>query len=122
MASATEGKMIGDIVHREMSDNHSREVVTIATSQTVVMGSVLMRNASDQFETLAAVADGVKAEAIALEAVTTTTSTATCLALKRNAVVDERMLDWGAGTEADAKQSLEGYGILCIDSLDLQTL
>lgn len=108
MATLTEDLVIGDVVKMEERMAFSREVLTLATSQTISLGEVLEPDSA--YVKAGAVAGNISA--IALEAVTTTSATADILCLVRHGIVDIDRMTLNSLTEADVVTQLKTLGIV----------
>jgi hypothetical protein len=114
MASDTIGKKIGDFLRYELPHEYCRARITVAKSQTVVIGAVLDRDGATQASPIANGSEA-NADAIALEDCTTGAgATGTVLALVRGpAIIDGDQLVLAANvTVAELVAPLLALGIL----------
>lgn len=114
MASNVEAKNAGDVVIWEADFRYSREMRTVKTGATIVIGDVL----GDDTGLTPLVADAgppadTDAEAIALEAITSAAASAQILCLVRTAVYNIDQATYGAAsTQAQADAALLALGLV----------
>ena len=112
----TEGKVAGDVVKMEADQRYSRDVLTIADGQTIVVGSVLYDTGSSQYGQVVSGQES-NAAAVALEAVTTSGATGKCVALVRHGIVVKDMLTYSTATATSVDAALKALGILVKDDV-----
>lgn len=108
-----EGLYPSDVIKWEEEDRYSREVLTIAPSETIVIGQVLEKFSGGY----GAVKTAGNAKAIALSAVTTGSGeTMDIVCLVREAKVITDNLSYGQLNKAEVMAALKTVGIISSDA------
>ncbi len=109
MASQTEGLVLSDVIKFEEESRFSREVLTLAASQTISMGEVLQASGDN----VVALASAASASAVALEAVTTGVGvTSDILCAVRHCVLTRENLTYNSEDEDDTDAVLKALGMV----------
>ncbi|MBF0309818.1 MAG: head decoration protein [Magnetococcales bacterium] len=119
MAVISEGSNLGDLLKYEAPSFYSRDTVTVASGQNLVLGAVVgIKTADGKVHTLdPAATDGTETAAgVLLQAVNATSADVDAVMVTRHALVADVALVWPAGITTNQKSAaiahLKGIGIL----------
>ncbi len=102
----------GDVLLYEAGMDYSRKTVTIPDGQAVEIGTVVKADGGP----LAAAADGALARGVVIYPLNGVAADATgadrrAVIIHTHAIVKSQFLNFGSGTEADARAALEAAGV-----------